>query len=234
MLLDGVSLNKQGGDYIFNLTQNCTLTAALSYSSESGGTCGEGVIWEVADGGRLLIISGEGEMAFEGPQAPWIADYYSTIEEVIIGPEVQNIADGAFEGCESIKEVTIPETLKAVPDRAFKNCEDLETLTFASDVESIGESAFEGSNIKNEATEGELVLSDGLKTVGKRAFAECEGIGSVAFPNELQSIGDEAFTLGYVGEVSVPERYNSCTLMTVTSDNSNLPLVPAVSVTAGN
>lgn len=54
-------------------------------------------------------------------------------------------------------------------------------------VVAIGESAFEGTYIIN------VKLNEGIKTIGKRAFANCKHLKKINYPKSLIRIDDEAF-----------------------------------------
>jgi len=62
-------------------------------------------------------------------------------------------------------------------------------VRFHPSVVAIGEGAFHNynSNLK------EVVLNEGLETIGKRAFTSCESLQSITFPSTVKSIGLEAF-----------------------------------------
>ena len=56
-----------------------------------------------------------------------------------------------------------------------------------SEVIAIADNAFEDSDII------EIKLSEGIKSIGKRAFANCKHLKKINFPKSLKKIGDEAF-----------------------------------------
>ncbi len=64
--------------------------------------------------------------------------------QVIIPEGVENIADGAFSGCEYLSTVVFPTTLKRIGNWAFADCKDIEIINKAEIIEDIGEYAFYG------------------------------------------------------------------------------------------
>ena len=56
-----------------------------------------------------------------------------------------------------------------------------------SEVVMIADGAFEGTDVI------EVKLNEGIKSIGKRAFAKCKYLKNINFPKSLNKIGDEAF-----------------------------------------
>ena len=65
-----------------------------------------------------------------------------SITTLILGDDIESIADGAFEGCTGIKNVVFPQKLKYLS--GFSGCTGLTSIQIPSGVEEIGKSAFEG------------------------------------------------------------------------------------------
>ena len=57
---------------------------------------------------------------------------------------VNEIGDGAFEGCDNLKSVTIPGSVETIGEDAFKDCTGLEEVTIGEGVTNIGDNAFTG------------------------------------------------------------------------------------------
>ncbi len=117
--------------------------------------------------GKITSVSLKSEITFDGLE-------YSVVE----------IAAKAFYGCSSLKTVNI-EGIDLIGTKAFGGCSALTTATL--DSKEIGSFAFYGCE-KLAAID---LTSTG--TIGAYAFGKCTGLKSVAFGDELQSIGNNAF-----------------------------------------
>ena len=73
----------------------------------------------------------------------WIHGKVS-INEIVIGEEVETIGANAFSGCISLPSVKIPNSVTTISERAFSGCTSLTSIEIPNGVEEIGENAFEG------------------------------------------------------------------------------------------
>ena len=112
-----------------------------------------------------------------------------------------SIVEGAFDGCFGMKSITIPNSLMSIGDYAFHLCFGLKSVTI-HDIASwcmihFGEDSnplhyahhlyLNGKEVKN------LVIPNGVTSIGDEAFSNCEGLKSVTIPNSVTSIGRYAF-----------------------------------------
>lgn len=165
---------------------------------------------------RCPIIAGS---AFEG---------CGYIQTVILGDEVEELCSLSFYNCGSLKNFHVGKNLKRVGDYVFggtnvgymdnvwiedlaawcsiefidgyranpicetKNLfienEPVTELVIPEGVESIGNFAFMGC-FPIES----VLLPEGLRSIGDLAFAYCEALSSVTLPASLESIGGSAF-----------------------------------------
>ena len=86
------------------------------------------------------------------------------LEKVNIGPNVLEIMDNAFEGCESLAEVHLPDGLEKIGGFAFMACKSLKDIHFPAGLKSIGDHAFSSTNLQK------LTLPEGLEEVGSMCF----------------------------------------------------------------
>lgn len=89
----------------------------------------------------------------------------SFIKSVIIGDNVKEIGDSAFEGLEDLEKVTIGNGTEHIGDSAFYECVYLETVTIGS----------------------------GLKTIGSESFAFCENLKNITLGASVEKIEEYAF-----------------------------------------
>ena len=108
----------------------------------TSGTCGDDLSWSVSEDG-VLTISGTGDMADFGENAPW-SNPGVEITGLVIEDGVTGIADNAFAGLTQLKEITIPASVESIGSNAFASCEGLTTITFEGDAPAIAEDAFNG------------------------------------------------------------------------------------------
>ena len=112
------------------------------------------------------------------------------ITALTIGDNVTRIPAYAFYEANHITSVAIPSSVQDIENYAFENCSGINTLTFASGSQlvSIGFHAFYGCT----SMSGNLVLPDGLNTMGGNAFARCK-FNRVVIPASTTDIGAGAF-----------------------------------------
>lgn len=123
-----------------------------------------------------------------------------TIPSEIEGLPVTSIADEAFYGnMDFAGKLTMPSSLRSIGNYAFAYSGGLSgDLVIPEGVISIGESAFESCDL-----DVKLTLPSTLKTIGQAAFSSCRLLrGDVVIPESVISIGQNAF--------------NACALSTVT------------------
>ena len=114
--------------------------------------------------------------------------FYSVYaKEVVLPPQVTEIADNAFE-YGKITTISIPENCKKIGNYAFSNCENLKSVTVSSACTEIGDNAFK----RCTALES-LELKEGIEVIGEKAFAECNNLRSVTFPGTLKKLKAGAF-----------------------------------------
>ena len=84
----------------------------------------------------------------------------------------------AFSACYTIEELSIANTPTEIPSRCFFGCASLQKIIFANHTCEIGE----------------LVLPEGIESVGSNSFYGCTAITSVTLPASLTYIDSSAFS----------------------------------------
>ena len=112
----------------------------------------------------------------------------------------------AFSGCYSLTSITIPDGVTSIDGWAFYNCYKL-TKVYAESLESwLNISFFSYSSYwSNPCSNGaelyingelvtDIVIPDGVTSIGNSAFEGCKSLTSVTIPDSVVSIGYSAFS----------------------------------------
>lgn len=179
----------------------CVIFSALTLSASAAqkGEITDNLTWELSTLGRLSI-EGDGTAIPDYAEggAPWaedagrvtalslpqslisIGDYAfsgcANLKKITLSNKITRIGKGAFKDC-GITELSLPYSLEAVEAECFMGCEELETITF------------------NEQSSGglDVLVKEGLKSIGDNAFEFCYSLKKLSFPSTLEVIGNEAF-----------------------------------------
>ena len=115
---------------------------------------------------------------------------------------VEVIEEGAFYSCEYIKKIIPPVSLKKIKDRAFYGSTSI-TGVYVTDLSAwcavdIGNnddySPFDEVNLYvNGELVTDLVIPEGVTTIGRSAFGYFKGIKSVSIPSSVNMVSASAF-----------------------------------------
>jgi hypothetical protein len=89
-----------------------------------------------------------------------------------------------------LKSITFPKNLKAIPGY-FAGVSSLTTIKWPESLETIG--GLNGVGAFGGAGFTELVIPEGVKTIGKDAFRDSKNLTSVTIPDSVETIGENAF-----------------------------------------
>lgn len=109
---------------------------------------------------------------------------------------VRRIENNAFNLCYDLAEINMPNTVTSVGDRAFYSCSSLNSLKLSASLTDIGKEAFVSVPIEN------IVLPNGLKTIGDQAFLGCS-LCSLKIPASVTAIGESAFADNKISLIAV-------------------------------
>ncbi len=122
------------------------------------------------------------------------------IPETIEGAPVTMIEARAFENDSSIERVVLPQSLQIIRKYAFRGCVNLRKLDIPdnSNLKTIGECAFENCErligTADSLSQKRLVLPNGIQSINRWAFAQCQSLQTVVIPESIQTIGFGAFS----------------------------------------
>ena len=137
-----------------------------------------------------------GEEAFRGNES---------LESVTIPEGVSRIERKAFDNCHNLTSITIPNSVTSIGSGAFddyvlgggvktKNIYAGDLLNYL-DIQ-FDLAAWKEANLYfNGELATDIVIPDGVTSIGKYAFWSCKSLTSVKIPDSVTSIGDQAFDL---------------------------------------
>ena len=142
-----------------------------------------------------------------------------SLTSVTIGNSVTSIGDSAFEGCTELTSVTIGNGVTSISDWAFYDCISL-TRVYITDIAKWCDITFEHYYAnplyyaKNLYLNGnlvtELVIPDGVTSIGDYAFYNCTSLTSVTIPDSVTTIGSAAFRdCSSLTNVTIPDSVTS-------------------------
>ena len=137
--------------------------------------------------------------------------YCKSLKSINIPNGVTSIGYDTFAFCSSLISIKLPESVTFIDDYAFYSCKNLVSLNIPESVTRIGGFAFYKTLwleekrkenplvivneilIDGEVCSGEVLIPDGVKSIGHSAFAECENLVSIVVPSSVEAIEYGAF-----------------------------------------
>ncbi len=130
-----------------------------------------------------------GDYAFYGcSYANFGGKYY----DLVIPEGTEYIGRSAFYNCANVLSVEVPGTVKSIGAYAFYGCKAIGlTVEFTEDTGEVDEN---GSPITQVVpVTGYIKLSEGIESIGDRAFQGCNSLTTITIPNSVTSIGKRVF-----------------------------------------
>jgi len=114
----------------------------------------------------------------------------SKIEAIHLPDSLKEIGQGAFARARCLRSITIPGSVKTFGYGVFEGCSNLEKVVFEEGFTDIPEDIFNLGYNNSALTE--VVLPEGLKTIGDNAFWGAE-LKEIYIPGSVEYIGEKAF-----------------------------------------
>lgn len=163
----------------------------------TSGSCGDNVTWSYA--GTTLTISGTGTMAdYNYGEAPWFADYGTTMTSLVIESGITSIGNNAFAGCTNLNSVQYPASgFTSIGDYAFSGAK-MKYPNLPRTLTHLGTGAFAGSQAKGVA------IPASLKKIPDYAFEGCANLEGVSIYEGVEEIGESAFDGCAFSVITIP------------------------------
>jgi hypothetical protein len=167
--------------------------------------------------------TGEGTVVYEGEVTALGSNallFTYALTGIVIPEGVSSIGFQAFKGCTGLTNITLPKSLKeiGVPSGlAFDGCSGLANGQFiiddiawwcSLDIRGVFSNPLYYAKHIYSAKDQEitdLVIPEGVTSIGANAFYRVEGIKSVTFPDDLTDIGANAFAYSGLETVTIPK-----------------------------
>ena len=229
----------EGWDENWNSGGNVVAWDCLSNASDDG----HGNIVYIDEAGLRYSLNAEEKTAAVLAQFVDMAGSITVPASVNFNNEeyaVTAVNAGAFLKMEGLTSVTLPEGLLKIGVNAFAGT-SLTQVTIPSTVTEVGARAFEGTLLTSAviargATYGEyvfanisslatLTIEEGAEEIPAYAFYSAEALNAVTLPSSMKVIGDRAFSMSGVAQLTIPENsaleyigesaFNNCKLQTL-------------------
>lgn len=134
------------------------------------------------------------------------------LKNVTFGTNLRTIGDSAFQGCHDLVTLDIPNSVTTLGKGSFQSCEKLTSITIGAQninqrqnvLEIRGYAFYNCKNLKTASIYGarrismgvfegcvnleEVVIGEGLKLIGYRAFYGCKELKKVTLPSSIEEI----------------------------------------------
>ena len=156
----------------------------------------------------------------------------SKLKHVKLSETLTSIGPSAFSSCDSLSSIILPNTLTSIGNRAFSYCQRLTSITIPRSVTSIGTGLFMNSNITSitidkgnpvydsrndcnaiiETKTNKLIIGcatttipNDVTSIGEMAFLGCPKINTIAIPESVTKIEDDAFSCSDITSLTLPQ-----------------------------
>lgn len=214
---------------------NCTALTQVNWNAEEVSDYGDRIFFKAGtDGSGISVVFGDTVRKIPANLFDASSNYYRPkLISVTIGNNVTSIGEEAFRKCDLLTSITIPAGVKSLGFEAFAGCTKLTSININANLEEmVYWDAFAQAGIEGEGINvvfgdsvtaipgylfdvgSELSLpnitsvafGNNVASIGDAAFRNSTGISSLNLPNSLKSIGENTFFgCAGVNEVGIPD-----------------------------
>ena len=166
--------------------------------------------------------TGEGTVVYEGTVTEFgscCLQFTSALTGIVIPEGVTNLGFQAFKACSNLTTIKLPKSLTTIGNPTglvFDGCSGLANGQFIIDdiawwcnldIRGVFSNPLYYAKKFYSAPDVEvtnLVIPEGVTSIGGNAFYRCEGITSVTLPSTLTAIGSNAFAYTNIESVAIP------------------------------
>lgn len=156
-----------------------------------------------ADAFNGTLLSGALIIPDDVVEIGYSAFFGTSISSLTLPANLKVIGQGAFCGCSSLSgSLALPGSLEEIEREAFYGCSMLNgTLTLSPKLTEIPSGCFTTCSFT-----GDLVIPEGVKSIGYSAFYGCRFDGQLSLCSTLETIDEEAFNGNkFQGELFIPK-----------------------------
>lgn len=113
----------------------------------------------------------------------------TSLVNLTIGAEVEELGQDTFNGCTSLTEVEIPDNVTKISGQVFKNCSSLKTVSIGDGLTEISGGMFSGCSVLRN-----VELGSNVSNIKSDAFAGCISLLSFTVPSTVTEIHNKAFS----------------------------------------
>ena len=126
--------------------------------------------------------------------------YCDNLKDITLSKKLTSLSRSVFSCCSSLVSINIPDNITKIGINAFYNCTNLKTVIMSDFITDIDKCAFLCCESLSD-----IYISKNVENIGYAAFAECYDLkGELILPEGLKSIGEHAFVATNYDSIIIP------------------------------